>query len=241
MIDGIIIQKAKEAVIISYANGIDITLYSWQLIVIASVAVAFALTVYLLMGFGLYRMAVLRGIDSPWLGFFPFVRLYLLGVIAGESRFFGWKVKNAGTIAMSLSMATFLLGSFCKMIQYLPILMILREGGTVVFEASARGALELVFSEEFSNFQWSSTMLVIYQVCNYLDYFLDIALIFVNVMLYMDLFKKYAPAHYLLYSLLAVLLPIGDIFVFCLRNNPAVNYGDYIKERYIPLIPKYLI
>lgn len=226
MIESIIIQRAKETVQILYKNGVVITFYGWQLILVAALSAAFTLTVYFLMGFGLRRMALNRNLKYPWMGFIPFARIYYIGVIAGESRFFGRKVKNAGLIAMIITAALFVVEGFYRVVSYYPILVMFSRGEAITLTVTESGNLAVPW-------QWNDAVNVMYNIAYYLKYFLDLALLFVNIMLYMDLFKKYSPARYFLFALLTVLLPIGGIFVFALRNKPAINFSDYIKERYM--------
>ena len=58
------------------------------------------IALFLLQGFGLYKMAKNRGIKNRALAFVPFVNLWFVGKLAGECHFFGQKVKRAGMYAM---------------------------------------------------------------------------------------------------------------------------------------------
>lgn len=225
----IIVQKAPEFIQIISETGDVITFYAWQAILIASICVAFWLAVYALMGIGLYVMAKNRNISRPYLGFIPFARYYLMGVIAGETRFFGKKVKNVGLIIAILTAVTFVLSILYNLKEYFPLISVLASGNQVVFTLTEAGELA---TNSFS-VDWSTSVLVLAEIAYYINYILEVVLIFLNIMVYIELFKKYTPEHYFLYSILCIFLPIDGIMVFSLRKRAAVNFNDYLKERFM--------
>lgn len=226
MIESIIIQRAKETVQILYKNGVVITFYGWQLILVAALSAAFTLTVYFLMGFGLRRMALNRNLKYPWMGFYPVCADLLYRRNRGGIPLLRQEGKKRRLIAMIITAALFVVEGFYRVVSYYPILVMFSRGEAITLTVTESGNLAVPW-------QWNDVVNVMYNIAYYLKYFLDLALLFVNIMLYMDLFKKYSPARYFLFALLTVLLPIGGIFVFALRNKPAINFSDYIKERYM--------
>ena len=55
---------------------------------------------FVLQGFGLYKMAQNRNVKNKALAFVPFVNIWFIGKLAGECHFFGQKLKRAGMYAM---------------------------------------------------------------------------------------------------------------------------------------------
>ena len=59
----------------------------------------------------------------------------------------------------------------------------------------------------------------------------DIANIFVVITVYVNLFKRYLPNHYLLAAIIS-LLGFFAPFVFAVRKREPMNYIDYLRSRY---------
>ncbi len=225
----ITIQKAKEFIQIIGDNGSVITLYAWQVILIASICVAFWLAVYVLMGIGLYVMGKNRNIPRPYLSFVPFARYYYMGKVAGQTQIFGKKIKNLGLVIAITAAVTTVLNFLYNLRVYFPLIYTLSQGNSVVFILNDVG--ELVTNSY--GYEWNNAILVLSEIAYYISYFGDILLVFLKIMVYIELFKKYSPEHYFLYSILCIFFPIDGIFVFCLRKKVAVNFNDYLKERFM--------
>ena len=71
----------------------------------------------------------------------------------------------------------------------------------------------------------------IISVCNYILPLLEIASIVITVMIYINLFKKYRPQHYMLFSILSIFGLFGP-FVFAVRKREPIDYMDYVRSRY---------
>ena len=68
-------------------------------------------------------------------------------------------------------------------------------------------------------------------VMNYVSIPFDIANIFVVITVYVNLFKRYLPNHYLLAAIIS-LLGFFAPFVFAVRKREPMNYIDYLRSRY---------
>ena len=68
----------------------------YSIIIFSGLGVALALWLgfFLLQGVGLYQMAKRRGFSKTWKAFLPFVNFLYIGKLAGDSQFFGQKMKK---------------------------------------------------------------------------------------------------------------------------------------------------
>ena len=66
---------------------------------------------------------------------------------------------------------------------------------------------------------------------NLLNNVLSIASTVFTTLIFIGLFRKFYPEHYLLATVLSV-LGFFPIAIFAVRNRKAVNYNDYIRSRY---------
>lgn len=228
----IIIQNAHEMIQIVMSSGV-LTITRVQLIIYACIAVAFTLAVYFLMAFGLMRMARKREMKHWYFGFIPFVRYLLVGELIGKTRFFNMSIKNAGLITMIVSMVFFIFNTLANVLNFYPLVTTVLQGKLVeitIVDGAQVTNIPNPYSP-FVNGLMSASQIIVSIV--------QLVLIFFEIMLFMELFKKYSPQHYFLFSLLAVLFSVEGIIVFCLRNKQAVNYNDYIKERYMRMQGEY--
>ncbi|WP_413381991.1 hypothetical protein [Alkalihalobacillus sp. 1P02AB] len=60
-------------------------------IIVILLFIAIAITLYLLLGFGLKRLSEREGLDNSWMAFVPFLNLYLIGLIAEKQSNQSWK------------------------------------------------------------------------------------------------------------------------------------------------------
>ena len=194
------------------------TIFYYGIIGVAVWAALFALC-----GVGIYTMAKRRSIDKPWRAFVPFVRLYLLGKIAGDCRFFGKKIKNIGLwvmIAQIVTTLVYIVGAVSEIYLYVT------HGAPTGYTADqfpTWGALAGLSQTAYVAYSLSNSLItvfgLIYEILLYL--------------LFTGLCQKYAPRNYMMLSLLVLFLPISQfIIVFVLRNREPINYEAYMRARY---------
>ena len=226
MIQSVTLELNDIFMQISLANGDYAILKLWQAIIAAILPVIFAITVYVLMGVGLSKMAKNRGMKKAYLGYVPFARWYLLGSLAGECRIFGKKIKNLGIFAMILSIITFLITTFITVYDYLPMAKILLSGYKV----------EITF-DELGNavinppYFYNEVMVVFYHIADVLETVAGLLELFVLINLYLAFYKQYSPMHHMLFMIISIFTPGAGIIIFALRNKKVINFGDFIKER----------
>ena len=84
-------------------------------LIVSGLGVAFALWLgfFLLQGVGIYQMAKGRNFSQKWKAFLPFVNLLYIGKLAGDSQFFGHKVKKTGLHVMIMQIIATLFTFSC--------------------------------------------------------------------------------------------------------------------------------
>ncbi len=234
--DTIILQKGNELLQFIYEDGTTVVIYAWQAIVILCVCAAVAVALYVLMGLGLMKMAANNGVKLGWLGFVPFARYFIAGRVAGHTRLFGKKMKNAGFWLAIVSGVFFAFNAVSLYYQYYPLGYAFFGGDIVEFFYTQSGmAYSSPILEDFSYYPAVEVYL---NVWAWVAFPVQIAQLFFFVLTFMQLFKKFNPRNYFTFTLLSFFgellgISLAGAFVFSQRNRKAVNYNDYLKEQYM--------
>ena len=226
---------------------IDIEVPKLSLIIAAVVALSLLLTFYLFRSIGLYTLAKANDVKRPWIAFIPAVWMFTACELIGESSgFFGWTYKKLALtfgILFSICAAVSLLD---RVLSYYPLISYAAQTG-----ANARVYLVGSYSSDFSAsrgipvYPYNSAFCVEGFVAAYPDWlngvlsgikilgvFTSVVSLVITVSVYFSLFRKFWPEHYILASLLSILLSLFPIFVFAVRNRQPVDYGEYMREKY---------
>ena len=224
----IIISKSSNFIeITTTTNSLVIKL--WQALLVAGISVAVGIGLFVLLGIGLYTMAKNRQMQQKWLAFVPFARYILMGRLIGEIKLFGKKTSKFGLITCLVVLVAQAVTFALTFFEYFPIIALILKDGSATLLPTETGELAVVGA---GYAPWALTLIT---VINYLSLFTDIASILALITIYIELFKRYAPDHYILYAVLSIFIGIEGVFVFIVRNKPAVNYSDYIKEKFIKM------
>lgn len=194
-----------------------------------SLAIAFGvwLGLFLLQGFGIWKMAKNRGWKKKGLAFVPFANYLYMGKLAGDCFFFSQKVKKMGLFVM---IAQIFATVFSFMLLAAVSYLFLVEG-------------EPIISDDFGIPYWggsgfSKTVEKFYNVGA--GYAFGISILSILQLVYeimllilmIGLYKKYTPKNYMLLSILGVFIPMSRyIIIFCLRNKQAIDYEAYVRAR----------
>ena len=231
-ITGIIISKSKDFITILSPAG-SMVIQAWQALLMAGISVAIGLTMFILLGIGLFTMAKKREIGKKWLAFVPFARYLLMGKLIGEVRFFGKKTAKLGLITCLILLGANLVTLIITLLSYCSVVeLFLREGGVNITMIEEGMVIEGIKGGVSYPRKW---VYILTNVLDMISLFTDIASLIALVTIYVELFKRYAPDHYLLYAILSIIVGIEGIMVFIVRNKPAVNYGEYMKEKFIKM------
>ena len=233
----ITISNSNNFIIMSSSEGTAI-IYAWQFFLILGITIAVTLALYILMGIGLLVMAKKREIKNGWLAFVPFLRYYLLGKIVGKINLFGKQIKNLGVVAVITSALTYLTIAVINIYNFLPAVIVFFQQGSISFILDET-TQELAYASNIS-FSYDTWFVIVTEVCTYINAIADLVNFFVILELFIELYKKYAPDHYFMYAILTLILNIGGIFVFAIRNRQAVSYAEYIKEKFLKMNGGYM-
>ena len=183
-----------------------------------------ALGIYLVLlifgGIGLNKLAKKQGLKHRFMAFLPFVNTYYAGKLAGETQFFGQKMKRVGLYAMLSEIAYVALQIFvlvATVISYFPQYLTLEVTDNV-----------LIGQPNADLPSWVEPSITYGGLVAYLVWFF--VLIFFCV-LYIAFFRKYYARGPILLAFLSSILPFRGFTIFAVRNNAPVDYNDYIRRR----------
>lgn len=196
--------------------GTEATALTGGLIVGASVWAA----LFLLQGFGLYKMAKNRGLKRKGLAFIPFANVWYIGKLAGDCNVFGQRMKRAGLYTMIAQIvSTLLCGVAIAMELYLYIV----EGAPQYDDLG-------VFWINLTGF--SATAEKIYAISGYVLPIFQLVYEILMLILLFGLYKKYYPKNYMFLGILSLFIPLSRfIVIFVLRNRKAIDYEAYMQAR----------
>ena len=187
---------------------------------------ALYLTFYALRSIGVYKLAKSQGIGNAFLAFIPCVWMFTACKIIGKSRFFGFTIEKAAVwICVVFSCAAIVPLAY-NFLTYFPYIMYYLQGGELTF---INGVLYV--GNDFNNLFNVPAVNVITRILFFLNYLLRLAEIFITVSVYIALFKKFWPEHYILAAVLSF-FGLFPIMVFAVRNKKAVDFNEYIRSRY---------
>lgn len=206
------------------------------------IPLAVVLAFYVLRSIGVFVLAKKAGDKRAFMAFIPFVWIYTAGKLAGNPVIFGRKTKNFALIIALVFGIIEAIGFIMDMLVYIPLIGYFLQGGTVVLCESS-----LVFPEGYERYLindafYTSTPVLgagyVYSTAfvrarAFITFFLNIAQlveIFLLAVLYFNLFRKYSPAHYVLFSILSI-LGLFAPFVFAIRNNEPIDFAEFLKRR----------
>lgn len=190
---------------------------------------AFYITFYALRSLGLYTLAKNQGVEKAYLAFIPCVWMFTACKIIGNSKMFGKTASEWAIWACVIFSAATILPLVATFLNYFPIVMYYLEGGEVsIINGSSS---YIATGSDFINHFDTQAVKVILNILSILDYILSLAEIFICITVYIALFRKFWPEHYILAAVLSF-LRLFPIFVFAIRNKKPVDFAEYIKRRY---------
>ena len=203
------------------ASG-GISLY--ELYILFAVAGGAYLVCLLLGGLALFTMAERAGIKHSWLGFIPFANTYYAAKVAGETPFFGKKMKHAGLYAM-LAEIVYSLLEVCSLIASVLL------SNPAYYETNyIENSATLIFNVERvpAGLQWMVNGATWFSI---LGIVANLVMLVLMCAVYNGLYRKYNPKNAFALTVVSVLLPVRAFALFALRNNMPVDFDDYMKAR----------
>ena len=185
-------------------------------------SVLLLLVSFLFYAVGLYTMAKKSGDKNAMLAFVPFVNIWYVGRLVGESRFFNHRTKRLGMYAMiaqiiATTLTAMTIVSECYLWMQHGIPQIDIELYTMYWPALT-GFSSLVFK--------------FYDLSTYLLFLVQLICSVLMFTLFINIFKKYTPRNYSSLGMLMIFVPISRFFIiFAIRNRKAVDFEAYIRAK----------
>lgn len=215
----IIIESDKGEVLINQM------VQGGSLIAIFLIVAAFYLTFYVLRSIGLYKLAKSQGVKNAFLAWIPGVWMFTACKIIGKSRFFGFTMEKAAVW-------------ICVVFSCAAIFPLVYQGFSLVpygVKLLQGEEFELIFTSSGNNINpqlvYSNGLAIFLNILYIFSRVFGIAEIFITVSVYIALFRKFWPEHYILSAVLSF-FGIFPIMVFAIRNRKAVDFNEYIRNRY---------
>lgn len=221
------------------------------ILIVGLVYVLIGIVFYLLRSIGLYKLATKHNVKKAKLSFVPIIWLYVACKLIGEIKFFGKDFSKVSTLLTVIYAISQVLLIVTEALWYFPVIgYVLTEGANAVITVPSESLSGLV-----GELYWTGTFYVgnnvtslvypyanvnlMYRILRALDIFnmfMDIAVVVITISVYLSLFRKFWPQHYVLASVLSA-LGLFAPFVFVIRNNKAVKWSDYARSRYVYYTP----
>lgn len=225
------INKSEGLTVVS--DGIEIRLFSFGgLATIVCIVLAVQIALYVLRSLGIYTLAKRHGIKNAFIAWIPYAWIYTACKLIGETKIFGWAFEKLALIIMIIASTYGVFKFVVNYFDYVPIVGYILQGGEFWAEIE-NGVLTYNPSElvDFRNPFDTKAINVIVKIMDISNIVLNLVVLVATVFMYINLFRKFIPQHYVLYAVLSV-VGLFPIFVFVIRKKEAVNYVDYLRSRY---------
>ena len=206
-----------------------------------AISLAVFITFYVLRSIGIYTLAVKNGVKNPKLAWVPALWIIPATQIVGEYKFFGKKF-NSFAVAFGVIFAVTLVALLTyNFLIYFPAIGYYLQGGDLYMGTNV---VDIVANPNDVVLYWTGEFYVganiIYPysspnlVAKIIDYIgmgcdvLDLIILIIQINVFIALFKRYIPQHFILFSVLSVMGIFGPL-VFAVRNNQCIE--DVIKNR----------
>ena len=201
------------------------------MIAIACAILAVTLAFYVLRSLGLYTLAKKNGVKGAFVAWIPFAWIYVVCMLIGDGRFFGWTFKQIALLALVVFSINGIFDILYNALSYVPVIGYFLQGGTITL-LEENGGMKLFLGEDFLNpYSNYNAVKAFLNVTYYVNGVLSLVVTVVTVFAFIALFRKFWPQHYILASVLSV-MGLFPPFVFAIRNRQPVKYADYLRSRF---------
>ncbi len=211
------LQTQLEAFVAAYRQAMLIGL---------CIAAGIYLVCLVMGGIGMHVMAKKRGMKGSWMAFLPFLNTLYAGKLAGETNFFGKKVKWMGGAAALLEFVHVGLSVFSFYILF--SFMRPEYCDPITTADGLFGGAEFVSSKLPVGMRW---MLTADTVCEILTYVFYLLLLLAMCMMFYSFYRKYYARSPFIMMFLSALLPFRGFVIFAVRNNTPVDYDAWMRQR----------
>ena len=204
------------------------SLVLFTIIFTAVIVIAF----YVLRSIGLYKLAKNNGYQKAFIAFIPCVWIWLLCKMVGEYNIFGMSFKKYALLFCIICSVVSVVQFAGYFLTFFPLVGYYFESlkgvGQIIIDTVSG---EIYTYPAINNYFDTPTIRLLIKIFNTIGYVGDIFAVVIQVFAFINLFKKFWPEHYIIASVLSVFGFFGP-FVFAVRNRKAVNYAEYMRNRY---------
>ena len=211
------LQTQLEAFVAAYRQAMLIGL---------CIAAGIYLVCLVMGGIGMHVMAKKRGMKGSWMAFLPFLNTLYAGKLAGETNFFGKKVKWMGGAAALLEFVHVGLSVFSFYILF--SFMRPEYCDPITTADGLFGGAEFVSSKLPVGMRW---MLTADNVCEILIYVFYILMLLAMCLMFYSFYRKYYARSPFIMMFLSALFPFRGIVIFAVRNNAPVDYDAWMRRK----------
>lgn len=206
------------------ANG-DIPNRLWICLLVGALCF---LIVYVFQVVGLMTIAKREGYKNRWQIFVPFLNTYYIGVCAQKN-----KVYNINARKFAIATAALELVMVVGYILYYVAAFTVWEYIDWSEYRSSTGEILYLYADGFletmpASFNWLGWIFMYFN--DFVLSILEIVFIVFKLLLLMAFFRTYSARQYILFSVVAAILPLQGILIYAVRNNKGMNYMDYLKK-----------
>ena len=226
----------------SYQN---VTISHGSIIAITVIALVIILAFYALRSIGLYMLAKKQELKCAIVAFIPLAWFYVCCKLLGKTRFFHWSYQKVALLLCIIFSVAELITLITNFLVFYPLIGNVLIGGKTIYIIStpigSSSPYELY--PWLSNIAYDATFVMPYSVQTQiniektliiLQYFtgiLDLASGIIAIFVYINLFKKYWPQHFILASILSI-FGLFAPFAFIIRKREPIDYNEYMRARY---------
>ena len=203
-----------------------VSAYRQAMLIGLCIAAGIYLVCLVMGGIGMHVMAKKRGMKGSWMAFLPFLNTLYAGKLAGETNFFGKKIKWMGGAAALLEFVHVGLSVFSFYILF--SFMRPEYCDPITTADGLFGGAEFVSSKLPVGMRW---MLTADNVCEILIYVFYILMLLAMCLMFYSFYRKYYARSPFIMMFLSALFPFRGIVIFAVRNNAPVDYDAWMRQR----------
>lgn len=200
-----------------------------MVILVSIVTLSVILVFYVLRSIGVYTLAKRKGLKFAAMAWIPLLWLYVACRVVEDTQVFGISMKKCAlwfglvfAIGGALSFTYYF-------IEWYPIIRYYMQGGTVTLVTAGAMIVPDTGSDFINPFPSpASPFMVGIMIASNI---LSLVIVFIKIVMYINLFKRYWPQHYILAAVFSFLGLFGP-FVFAIRKKEPIKYSDYLRSRY---------
>lgn len=203
-----------------------------QVLGIAVVPLLVTLLFYVLRSVGLFTLAKRKGLKNVWLSWIPCGWIYIACMLVGETRIFGIEFKKAAlwlAIIFAVGELLSIVYDFIKWFPYVAYFLSPTGNPEITIKNTTAGTF-IIPGNDFNNF-FPNVETLGFGIMNTFSSVCGVIVSIATIFLYINIFRKYYPQHYIIASVFSFLGLFGP-FVFSIRNRKETEYSDYIRARY---------